>query len=535
MTTVRCVSLLVAILAGSAGAEVRLPNIISDGMVLQQKTPTPIWGKAAVGEKVTVTFAGQTKTATVGKDRRWSVTLDPLDASASPRVMTINDIKISDVLVGEVWLASGDGGMEFNLAELPEEEKKIAFAQKGDKLLRMYCVAEHYQVPMGKFFKGDKDAGAWSRADQFIPKFQKGLIEPYHSHSAVGFFFAMKLQKQLGVPVAVLDSSMFRNGIPRWISDVGYQQGGTEEYRKIVRYRPVSEQLQGRLLDMFKGVGAKSAQWAAKAELAAENGEYNPFPYSTNSKIRALNAVYFGMIHPMVPYAFKGTVWYHGECDVNERNEKQSYYDGLKTLVNGRRKLFGNPEMPFLVLMLDPNKIYTPRNSDDAGKRKMCDRIWSAQMRVADEIEGVSAIPIHDTLDIKKEARYYRTPTHKLAVGLRVADNALKLVYGKQFPAGGPKFAGAKLDGDKVIVSFKGIDKQLSVRGGGELVWFELAGADKKFVKAQGVISGRTVIVTAAEIATPKFVQMGWRNDAAPLLTDKNGLPAYPFGPQSVK
>ena len=129
MTTVRCVSLLVAILAGSAGAEVRLPNIISDGMVLQQKTPTPIWGKAAVGEKVTVTFAGQTKTATVGKDRRWSVTLDPLDASASPRVMTINDIKISDVLVGEVWLASGDGGMEFNLAELPEEEKKAEGAE----------------------------------------------------------------------------------------------------------------------------------------------------------------------------------------------------------------------------------------------------------------------------------------------------------------------------------------------------------------------------------------------------------------------
>jgi len=527
------------LLAASAPAEVRLPNIISDGMVLQRDVPVPIWGKAAPGESVTVSFAGRTRTATAGGDGRWTVHLDPMPASSEPRRMLIeggNRITIDDVLVGEVWLTSGDMGMEFNLAELPDEEKRVAFAQKDNRLLRMYCVAAHYESPIPCFFKGDRGAGEWSAAREFIPRFEAGEIAPYESHSAVAFFFAMKLQKELGVPVAVLDSSVARKGIDRWISDEGYRDDGPgAEYARIVRYRPVSEQLQGRLLEMFRGVGRRASQWADKAEAALANGEFNPFPYSTGSKIRALNSIYLGMIHPMTPYAVKGVVWYHGNTDVEYREKGKTYRAGLSALIGGWRKSFKNPRMPFMIIMLAPNAAYSPRNATPAQQSRMCDNVWQGQLQAADGIAGVHAIPIHDTVIPKREKRYFRTPAHKMDVGLRVADNALKLVYGKRASAGGLRFAGAERDGNRVIVSFKGIEKGLESRGGEALGSFGLSADGKTFVGAKAVIEGDRVVVTADGIPAPGYVRMGWKNDASPRLRDRSGIPAYPFPAQRVK
>jgi sialate O-acetylesterase len=203
--------------------------------------------------------------------------------------------------------------------------------------------------------------------------------------------------------------------------------------------------------------------------------------------------------------------------------------------VDGWRKAFRNERMPFLVVMLEPNAAYTPRNATPAQRSRMCDNVWLGQMQVADDTPGVHAIPIHDTVTPEKEKRYFRTPAHKMRVGLRVAENALKHFYGRDTRAGGVRFAGAKRDGSKVVVSFKGAVQGLESRGGGELDSFELSADNVTFVAARAAIEGDRVVVTADGVPSPAYVRMGWRNDARPLLQDRNGVPAYPFPAQRVK
>ncbi len=509
-------------------AGVRLPHILSDGMVLQRNVSAPIWGKAAPGEKVSVTFAGQTKSAVAGKDGRWRINLDAMKASAEPREMTINNVKISDILVGEVWLSAGQSNLEMNLQILPEDEKKVVYAQKNNKLIRMYVTPEHYNLAAPIFFSGSRNAGYWSKTSDFMPKLAKDQLGPWYTHGSVPFFFLMKLQKTLGVPVAVLDIAWGGTPVERWISDEGFAQT-SEEYRKQTRYAPVTDEQKKKMADFFKKIAPKAIAWSKAAQEAAKHGEFNPFPYDKirYPGVKAVNDIYNGMIFPIVPFAVKGTIWYQGEHNYRSKN----YYQGLQGLIGGWRKVFNNADMPFILIMIAPFNGY---GKDGAEAWQMCDNVWAAEMKAAAAIENCYAFPIHDTLGPKDDVSDIHPPW-KLKVGLRTADTALRYVYDKKdIPAGGLRFAGAKRDGAKVIVSFKGIDQGLEKRDGKELGWFELSADNKTFIKASARISGRTAVVSSDKLADPKYVRMGWRNIATPNLQDKSGIPAFPFASKKI-
>jgi len=503
-------------------ADVRLPNIISSGMVLQRGVKAPVWGKAAAGEQVTVTFAGQTKHATAGKDGRWQVHLEPLEATNEGRELRIkgnNEIRLSDVVVGEVWLASGQSNMEFNIGQVAPEAKKIAFAAKDNKLLRMFCVAERIASPTKCFFRGDRSAGEWSQAGEFLPKAEKGEIPPYYSHSAIGFFFGLRLAQELQIPIGVIDSSWGGTTINCWIPDEEMKEAG-------IRFSPATEAQKKRMSAYQKRIVDSVEAWLKAAKDGVQHGEYVPFTAADiRAPLRAVNGVYNGMIYPLVPYAFKGVIWYQGETGAGAT---KTYDKSLKGLISGWRTVFKNPEMQFYVVMIAPWPGYKKR-----GATVMPDLVWAKQMQVADEIKGCEVIAIHDTTDERNFASIH--PPGKMPVGNKLAANALRHAYGKAVPAAGPKFKSATLDGEKVIITFSGIDKGLSARDNKALTWFELSSDNKTFVKAKAVIDGNTVIATADGIAAPKFVRMGWANTATPNLQDKNGWPAFPFSAQEIR
>ena len=487
-------------------ADVVLPKVIASQMVLQRGVAAPIWGWADQGEAVTVTFAGQTKQALPDASGKWMVQLDPLTASAESRVMTVqgkNEIQLTDVLVGEVWLASGQSNMEWSFHAIAADEQQYAVAQKDNKLLRAFHVNQHITagIPL------DDTEGAWKDCTEMV-----GVS--LNSVSAVGFFFALKLQQELGVPVAFIDANWGGQRIEPFIPDEGYKALGLN-YKK----RPANADPKA-IAAQLKGIAAS----VDRARQAAEQGRKVPFLVGDRVYGWAENGIYNAMIAPVTPYAIKGAIWYQGESNRGAND----YFKKLQALSAGWSQVFNVKNIPFYQVQIAPFDYARGKNPNLS---TLCDTIWKAQYKGAAEIPGMGIVAIHDTdIDIKNIH-----PVRKLPVGNRLAAQALKNQYGLDVIVTGPAFAGAALSGSKAVVSFKDIDRGLSTIDGQAPSWFELSADGKAFVAADAVINGNTVEVSAAGVAAPKFVRMGWKDIAIPNLNDKNGWPVFSFSAQPVQ
>ena len=331
---------------------------------------------------------------------------------------------------------------------------------------------------------------------------------PMRSVSAVGFFFAIELQQALGVPVAILDANWGGQRIECFIPDEGYKALGLN-YRK-----------RGGSAD--PKVIARSARQAAAAldqvAAAADKGIKVPFT-APNLYGSSENFIYNSMIAPLTPYAIKGAIWYQGESNRGAND----YFKKLQALSAGWSQVFNVKNIPLYQVQIAPFDYNRGKNPKDS---KLCDTIWTAQYRGAQEIPGMGVVAIHDTnINIKNIH-----PSHKRPVAERLAAQALKKQYSKAVVATGPSVAGATLAGAKVIVSFKDIDQGLSTTDGQAPSWFELSVDGKTFVATDAVIRGNTVEVSAAAVPAPKFVRMGWSDIAIPNLNDQNGWPVFAFG-----
>jgi sialate O-acetylesterase len=455
--------LCAALSASVAQAEIKLPSIIGEHMVLQRDQKLPIWGWDDAGTQVTVTLGGNTATAKADADGKWSVELPAMKAGG-PHTVTIkgtNTVTLEDVLVGEVWLCSGQSNMEWPVRQSTNAKEEIANA-KHPRLRHIKIPHRQAATPQDNV----PSSGWQPTTPQTVPNF-----------TAVGYFFGRNLQEELDVPIGLIGSNWGGTRIEPWTPPSGFKQ--------VPALKSIADNLDN--LPQKRANGSVNHQ--------------SPL------------ALYNGMIHPLLPYGIRGAIWYQGESN---NGEGMLYYEKMKALIKGWRTVWKNDELPFYYVQLAP---YHYRDGDTR-----LPFMWEAQQKALDIPHTGMAV----TVDIATVGNIH--PPNKQDVGKRLALWALAKTYGKKDVVySGPLYKSAKIEGNKIRIAFDYADGGLISRDGPPLTWFDIAGADGKFVTAKAEIDGETVVVSSDKVPEPKNVRFAWDQDAEPNLSNKAGLPAAPF------
>lgn len=481
-------------------ADVRLPEVISNNMVLQKDIPLPIWGWADAGEEVTVTLGDSTVKSTADGAGKWKVTLPAIKTAGGPREMTVkgkNEIKVTNILIGEVWAGSGQSNMQWNVAQSTNGQQEIADA-KFPKI-RLFMIP---LIPSG------------TPAEHVTAKWVECSPETVGGSSAVLFFFGREIHQKLDIPVGLITTAWGGTRIQPWIPPQGYTA------------IPELDGEKKEWLGMLNGYADSLAHYADAikeydhAVEAAKPGDELPavpsnlpgHPLNSNYQHTGL---YNGMIHPIVPFGIRGFLWYQGESN---NGQGMHYYQLKRGLIEGWRSVWnqeGNRDFPFLFAQLAPYNY--------GGDPTRLAGIWEAQSAtLAVKNTGMAVLTDITTLnDIH--------PPNKQEVGRRLALWALANTYGKaDLVYSGPLYKSMKVDGSKAIITFDHA-AGLKSRDGKELSWWSIAGEDKKFVKANAKIEGDTVVVTGEGVTKPVAVRFGWHQLAEPNLNNGADLPASPF------
>ncbi|MES2692357.1 MAG: sialate O-acetylesterase [Verrucomicrobiota bacterium] len=457
-----------ALAAVAARADVTLPAIFSDHLVLQREASVPVWGWADVGEEVSVTVAGQSQKTTAGADGKWMVKFSNL-RSAAPTTLTVrgkNSITIEDVLIGEVWLGSGQSNMAMTVVRSKDAEAEQAAAK----------------FPFIRLFKEESFA---ADTPQRIGKGKWVLCSPetVGSSSATLYYFGREIHRALGVPVGLVNSSVGGTPIESWIDEA--TQRAAPELK--ASFGPAKSET-----PPSKKVSTKKAE----AEATRKGGPGDLFN---------------GKIAPLIPYAIRGALWYQGEA--NTTPAKAPYYEHqLKLLVQDWRARWGY-EFPFAWAQLP--------NFSGAG------RDWPTVREAMLKTLALPKTGMGINIDIGEEKDIH--PKNKQEVGRRLSLWALGTVYGQKVPAtSGPLPAGHDVRGKEIVVRFKHANGGLVAKDG-ELKSFLVAGEDKQWKSAQARIVGDTVVISSPEVAKPVAARYGWENFPVCNLYNGAGLPATPF------
>jgi sialate O-acetylesterase len=457
----------------------QLPSVFGDNMVLQQNQPVPVWGWSRPGTDVTVKFAGQVRHARAGSDGRWEVHLSSLKASSQPADLIIEAGEtrtLTNILVGEVWLCSGQSNMEKPIGKQPGQ--RPCFNSEQELAASDFPEIRLFKVE--KFLAADpqrdvKAASAWQKCNS-------NSLEAIQ-FSAAGYFFGREIHNQLQVPIGLIESSWGGTRIEPWTPPEGF---------KSVR----------SLADLAK-------------PLAATNKLANTTP----------TAIYNAMIAPLAHFAMRGALWYQGESNcMGKQPDGPIYTDKMEELVGGWRKVWNEGDFPFYYVQIAPFKYFTG-NTRRVPYADALPEIWEAQARAL-RIPNTGMIVTTDLVDDLKDIH----PRNKLDVGKRLALVALNKTYGrKNIVCSGPMYKKTKIQGNKAVLSFDDVDGGLVSRDGQPLTWFTIAGADGKFVAAEAVITNGSVVVSSPDVAKPAAVRFAWSEIAQPNLFNGAGLPAVPF------
>ncbi len=486
-------------------AELKLAALFSDNMVLQRDVPVPVWGWADKGQKVTVSFGKQAKTAMADAHGKWQLTLDAMPASAEPCTLSVSSsnpkseittLTCTNVLVGEVWLCSGQSNMQFGMAGTTDATQHIA--QATDSLLRLFSVPNIPAETPQSDISNARGCVEWKVC----------LPETVRGFSAVAYFFGRDLRKDLKIPVGLIHSSWGGTPAEAWTSkDVLEANPLLKQLigdwdKKIATYDPM------KASESYKAALAKHADAAAKAKAEGTPEPRKPALQSNPAMSQNRPANLFnGMIAPLVPYALKGAIWYQGESNAGRAKEYQTLFPAM---INCWRTVFNNSGMPFLFVQIAPHN-------------GMCPEIREAQFLTSQRVKNtaMAVITDHGTAgDIH--------PKQKEPVGARLALAARAIAYGEKIEFSGPVYKSMKVKNGKVILTFTHLGDGLVAKEGA-LKGFAIAGADKKFVPATAEISGKTIIVASDKVTAPVAVRFGWANVPDVNLFNKNDLPATPF------
>jgi sialate O-acetylesterase len=473
-------------LSSSAIADVKPNNLFSDHMVLQSGISVPVWGLASPGEEVTVTLAGQSQSTTTGPDGKWMIHLSRL-VPGGPLEMTIagkNSITIHDILIGEVWIGSGQSNMQFPVWNSPtvrayngvvNKEQEVAAANYPQ--LRMYTVKTTLSPkPL------DDSVGQW---DVCTPETVKAF-------SAIGYFFSRDLHKALNVPVGFINCSFGASTAEAWIS------------------QPVMDDnpsLAGLMKNFRAAIARSAATTQPTTRTARARGPRNPYQDQHNPTV-----LWNGMLHPIEPYAIRGVIWYQGESVLGGTPGDKLYPTVMEALVKSWRNEWGQGDFPFYVTQLAAQ--------DAASNNPIIRQSQAAILTLPNTGMAV-------TIDIGEKKNVH--PKDKQDVGDRLSRIALANVYGKAIEYSGPVYDSMAIEGSSIRIKFTHLGGGLSAKAG-DLRTFVIAGADEKFVPASAKIDGDTVLVSSPDVANPVAVRYAWANwPEGCNLYNAAGLPAAPF------
>ena len=481
----------------TARADVRLPAIFSDHAVLLSEATVPVWGWADAGEKVEVSIAGQTKSATPDASGKWTVKLDALKPGG-PLELTVkgkNSLTVKDVLVGEVWLGSGQSNMAMVVKSAKDFEKEQAASNLPQ--VRMFTVIT------GESEKAEEDCkGVW-----LVCAPDKVAV-----FSAALFFFGREIHEKLVVPVGLINSSVGGTPIESWISPEA--QAASPELKAFFE---MAKQTEAK----FDAAAAKAkyetdlAKWKETAMALKTEGKPVPKapgdPVALRARKGNVGGLFNGKIAPLIPYAVRGMLWYQGEANTTD-TKAPFYQHQLPLLVTDWRKRWGS-EVPFAWVQL-PNFV-RPGEGWPLVREAMLMTLKLPKTGMAITIDIGEAKNIH--------------PANKQDVGRRLSLWALGEVYGKKVAStSGPLPAGHEIRGDKIVLKFSHADGGLIAKGG-DLRGFMIAGEDQQWKPAASQIEGDKVIVCSPEIAKPVAVRYAWQDWPECNLTNGAGLPASPF------
>lgn len=496
---------LVAIFLGGsspASAAVKPNPLFSDGMVLQRGMPVPVWGTANDGERVTVTFQGQRVSATA-KDGKWMVRLRGLKAGG-PFEMTIageNTIPVKNVLVGEVWIASGQSNMQFALRQSTGADEAIA-TSRNPQIRLLTIERKATDEPLTEV------AAKWEECGpETVPNF-----------SGVAYFFGRDLQKALDVPVGLISTNVGGTPAEAWTS-----RGVLENHPQLKQILANHAKAQENFPQAQAHFQEQMAQYRQAAEKARQTGQPVPAaprpPAEPAKSAQRPTGLYNAMIAPLLPYAIRGAIWYQGESNAGRAYEYGTLFPAM---IRNWRQAWGQGDFPFLFVQLAPFMKITSEPGESA---------W-AELREAQR-QTVYTLPntgMAVITDVGEENDIH--PKQKEPVGKRLALAALAVAYGKEVEYSGPEFRRMRVEGNKAVLTFSHEGKGLVAKGG-TLTGFTIAGSDKKWVNAQAEIreekDGDRVVVWSPEVARPVAVRYGWANFPLGNLWNAAGLPASPF------
>lgn len=456
-------------------ANVSLPKALSSNMILQRNAKVPIWGYADAGEKITVSFAGQTLSTKANSEGKWDVLLKPLKLNNKPSEMTIsgnNTITLTNVLVGDVWLCSGQSNMEY---PLDYRLKKYAAAANGtDVALEELSKPKSDQI---RYLYVEKQLDPKEiKSDGWITAKNDVVLA---NVSAAGYFFAKEIYEKTKVPIGIISSSWGGTRIEEWTPGWAYEKSDV--------FKHLTKEKDFKINDMKPG---------RKFE---------------------------GMLSPIIPYAIKGMLWYQGESNCTIEDQ-QTYSDKFELLVATYRSLFKNPKMPVYYVQIAPH-LYSKRTKDKMPhSADLLPQFWEAQKKGL-SIPNTAMVVTTDLVDKLSDIH----PSYKWVVGHRLALCALTEDYGEKVIASGPVYKSMKTLGNKIILSFDNKDGGLVAKDGLPLSWFTIAPADGKYVEAKAEIQNDKVVVWSDEVQNPQSVRFAWNERAMPNLFNKEGLPAVPF------